>query len=37
MFNGIPLGSNSSAKILQERIVAALDQHALAEAQARAN
>ncbi len=37
MFNGIPEGSNSGAKVLQERIVHALDQHALAVAQARAN
>ena len=37
MFNGIPEGSNSGAKILQERIVRAVDQHALAVAQARAN
>jgi D-alanyl-D-alanine carboxypeptidase/D-alanyl-D-alanine-endopeptidase (penicillin-binding protein 4) len=37
LFNGIPDGSNSGAKILQERIVRAIDQHALAIAQARAN
>ena len=37
LFNGIPEGSNSGAKILQERIVRAIDQHALAIAQARAN
>ncbi|MGD0388370.1 MAG: D-alanyl-D-alanine carboxypeptidase/D-alanyl-D-alanine-endopeptidase [Tepidisphaeraceae bacterium] len=37
LFNGIPEGSNSGAKILQERIVHAIDQHALAIAQARAN
>ena len=37
MFNGIPEGSNSSAKILQERIVRAIDEHALAVAQARDN
>jgi serine-type D-Ala-D-Ala carboxypeptidase/endopeptidase (penicillin-binding protein 4) len=37
MFNGIPEGSNSGAKVLQERIVHAVDQHALAIAQARAN
>ncbi|MGD0461682.1 MAG: D-alanyl-D-alanine carboxypeptidase/D-alanyl-D-alanine-endopeptidase [Tepidisphaeraceae bacterium] len=37
MFNGIPEGSNSGAKFLQERIVRAVDQHALAVAQARAN
>ena len=27
MFNGIPEGSNSGAKVLQERIVRAVDQH----------
>jgi D-alanyl-D-alanine carboxypeptidase/D-alanyl-D-alanine-endopeptidase (penicillin-binding protein 4) len=32
LFNGIPEGSNSGAKILQERIVRAIDQHALARA-----
>jgi D-alanyl-D-alanine carboxypeptidase/D-alanyl-D-alanine-endopeptidase (penicillin-binding protein 4) len=37
MFNGIPEGSNSGAKVLQERIVRAIDQHALAVAQAREN
>jgi D-alanyl-D-alanine carboxypeptidase/D-alanyl-D-alanine-endopeptidase (penicillin-binding protein 4) len=37
LFNGIPEGSNSGAKFLQERIVRAVDQHALAIAQARAN
>ena len=37
IFNGIPDKSNSSAKILQERIVRAIDQHALAVAQARDN
>jgi D-alanyl-D-alanine carboxypeptidase/D-alanyl-D-alanine-endopeptidase (penicillin-binding protein 4) len=37
MFNGIPEGTNSTAKVLQERIVHAMDQHALAIAQARAN
>jgi len=37
LFNGIPEGSNSGAKILQERIVRAIDQHAQALAQARAN
>jgi serine-type D-Ala-D-Ala carboxypeptidase/endopeptidase (penicillin-binding protein 4) len=37
LFNGIPEGSNSGAKVLQERIVRAIDQHALAIAQARAN
>ena len=37
LFNGIPEGTNSGAKILQERIVRALDQHAMAIAQARAN
>jgi serine-type D-Ala-D-Ala carboxypeptidase/endopeptidase (penicillin-binding protein 4) len=37
MFNGIPEGTNSTAKVLQERIVHALDQHALAVAQARTN
>jgi D-alanyl-D-alanine carboxypeptidase/D-alanyl-D-alanine-endopeptidase (penicillin-binding protein 4) len=37
LFNGIPEGTNSGAKILQERIVRAIDQHALAIAQARAN
>ncbi|HEX4054581.1 MAG TPA: D-alanyl-D-alanine carboxypeptidase/D-alanyl-D-alanine-endopeptidase [Tepidisphaeraceae bacterium] len=37
MFNGIPEGSNSGAKVLQERIVRAIDQHALAVAQAQAN
>ncbi len=37
MFNGIPDKSNSSAKILQERIVRAIDEHALAVAQARDN
>ena len=37
LFNGIPEGTNSGAKVLQERIVRAIDQHALAIAQARAN
>ncbi len=38
LFNGIPEGDNSGAKALQERIVRAIDQHALAVAQAaRAN
>ena len=37
MFNGIPEHSNSGAKALQERIVKALDEHATALAQARAN
>jgi len=37
MFNGIPEGTNSGAKVLQERIVRAIDQHAMAIAQARAN
>jgi serine-type D-Ala-D-Ala carboxypeptidase/endopeptidase (penicillin-binding protein 4) len=37
LFNGIPLGSNSGAKYLEERIVRAIDQHAEAIAQARAN
>jgi D-alanyl-D-alanine carboxypeptidase/D-alanyl-D-alanine-endopeptidase (penicillin-binding protein 4) len=37
MFNGIPEGSNSGAKVLQERIVRAIDQRALAIAQARDN
>src|SRR5208282_1335123 len=37
MFNGIPEGTNSTAKILQEHIVRAIDQHALTLAQARAN
>jgi serine-type D-Ala-D-Ala carboxypeptidase/endopeptidase (penicillin-binding protein 4) len=37
LFNGIPEGSNSGAKILEERIVRAIDDHALAIAQARAN
>jgi len=37
LFNGIPEGSNSGAKILQERIVHAIDQRAQALAQARAN
>jgi len=37
LLNGIPLGSNSGAKYLEERIVRAIDQHAQAIAQARAN
>jgi D-alanyl-D-alanine carboxypeptidase len=37
MFNGIPEGSNSGAKVLQERIVRAIDQRALAVAEARGN
>jgi serine-type D-Ala-D-Ala carboxypeptidase/endopeptidase (penicillin-binding protein 4) len=37
MFNGIPDGSNSTAKVLQERIVRAVDHHALLMAQALAN
>ena len=35
MFNGIPEGSNSGAKVLQERIVRAIDQRALAIAEAK--
>jgi D-alanyl-D-alanine carboxypeptidase/D-alanyl-D-alanine-endopeptidase (penicillin-binding protein 4) len=35
MFNGIPEGSNSGAKVLQERIVRAIDQHALEVAEAK--
>ncbi len=35
MFNGIPEGSNSGAKVLQERIVRAIDHRAQAIAQAR--
>jgi len=37
MFNGIPEGTNSGAKTLQERIVAALDRHTAEDAQAKAN
>ena len=37
MFNGIPDKSNSGAKVLQERIVRAIDQRATALAQAREN
>jgi D-alanyl-D-alanine carboxypeptidase/D-alanyl-D-alanine-endopeptidase (penicillin-binding protein 4) len=37
MFNGIPEGSNSGAKALQERIVRALDQHTIPPTQAGAN
>jgi serine-type D-Ala-D-Ala carboxypeptidase/endopeptidase (penicillin-binding protein 4) len=37
MFNGIPEGSNSGAKVLQERIVRAIDQHVATVEQARAN
>jgi serine-type D-Ala-D-Ala carboxypeptidase/endopeptidase (penicillin-binding protein 4) len=37
MFNGIPEGSNSTAKVLEERIVRAIDHHAEAVAQAGAN
>jgi D-alanyl-D-alanine carboxypeptidase/D-alanyl-D-alanine-endopeptidase (penicillin-binding protein 4) len=37
MFNGIPEKSNSGAKVLQERIVRAVDQRATALAQAREN
>ncbi|MDP9175959.1 MAG: D-alanyl-D-alanine carboxypeptidase/D-alanyl-D-alanine-endopeptidase [Planctomycetota bacterium] len=37
MFNGIPEGTNSGAKVLQERIVRAIDQHEASIAQARAN
>ncbi len=35
LFNGIPEGTNSTAKILQERIVRAIDQHSIATADAR--
>ena len=35
LFNGIPEGTNSGAKILQERIVRAIDQHSIATADAR--
>jgi D-alanyl-D-alanine carboxypeptidase/D-alanyl-D-alanine-endopeptidase (penicillin-binding protein 4) len=35
LFNGIPEGSNSGAKLLQERIVRALDQHSALTAEAR--
>lgn len=37
LFNGIPEGSNSGAKALQERIVRAIDEHAALIVQARAN
>jgi len=37
MFNGIPEGTNSGAKTLQERIVRAIDEHTTAAVQAKAN
>jgi D-alanyl-D-alanine carboxypeptidase/D-alanyl-D-alanine-endopeptidase (penicillin-binding protein 4) len=37
MFNGIPEGTNSGAKTLQERIVRALDQHTIPASQAGLN
>jgi serine-type D-Ala-D-Ala carboxypeptidase/endopeptidase (penicillin-binding protein 4) len=37
MFNGIPEGTNSAAKLLQERIVHAIDLHAAEQVQASAN
>jgi serine-type D-Ala-D-Ala carboxypeptidase/endopeptidase (penicillin-binding protein 4) len=37
MFNGIPEGTNSGAKTLQERIVRAIDAHSVPPSQAQAN